>query len=312
MDVTFSNPLFLWFLALIPLLAAVHYYSLHFARQRALRFANFEALEKILQSKPVVPNNYLMLAIRVLALVCFTLAASGITLSYRAVAPGHDMVVAVDTSSSMLSQDLPPTRMGAVQSALGAWLASLPQGSEAGLVTFSSQASLASPLTQDLQPVKQAVQNIAPDKSGGTAICEALRASTNELLMASGPRAIVLISDGQNNAGCLLSDGIAYAKKNNATIFSIGVGSKGGGTVDSLPGILFTLDETDLRLAAAETGGNYTRAESPAQVSSALSALSVPVQRTISMPIGPYVMLAAFLLVFVDWSLSVTRYRAIP
>lgn len=312
MDVTFSSPVFLWFLAFIPLLAAVHFYSLHYAKQRAIRFANFEALERIVQTRQVVPNNYLLLAMRALALACFTLAAAGITLHYDITAPSHDFVVAVDSSSSMLAQDIPPTRLSATAGALSQWASTLPKGALVGLVTFSSQASVILPPTSDMAAAGRAAIGITPDTSGGTAICEALRASTNLLLNSENPRAIVLVADGKSNTGCILSEGIEYAKKNGVAVYSIGVGSQAGGRVEGLPETVFRVDETDLRQAALETGGTYERAGSLEQLSAALGSLNKPAQRQEALPIATYVMLAAFLLVFVDWSLSITRYRAIP
>ena len=312
MDVTFSSPVFLWFLAFIPLLAAVHFYSLHYAKQRAMRFANFEALERIVQTRQVVPNNYLLLAMRVLALICFTLAAAGITLHYEITAPSHDFIVAIDSSSSMLATDIPHTRLAATSGALSGWAASLPKGAYVGLVAFSSQASVLLAPTSDMAAAGRAAGGMAPDTSGGTAICEALRASTNLLLNSENPRAIILIADGKSNTGCLLAEGIEYAKKNGVAVHSIGVGSQAGGRVEGLPDALFRLDDSDLRQAAAETGGTYAMAASPAQLSAALAALNKPAQRQEALPVATYVMLAAFLLVFIDWSLSITRYRAIP
>ena len=83
MEITFEHPLYLLFLLFIPLLAAVHFYSLYYVKQRAMRFANFEALERVVQVKAVVPKNYLLLAIRMLVLVGFTLAASGVVFHYE-------------------------------------------------------------------------------------------------------------------------------------------------------------------------------------------------------------------------------------
>lgn len=312
MYISFASPVFLWFLAFIPLLAAVHFYSLHFARQKAMRFANYEALEKILASKSIVPNNYLLLGMRVLALIAFTLAAAGITLHYEITAPAQDFVVAIDTSASMLATDLTPNRMAATTSAVTGWLSTLPSGSVVGLVSFSSQASALVAPTNDLGAVSRAAGSIVPDRSGGTAICEAVKASTNLLLPSTHPRAVVLISDGQNNAGCLLEDGITYARENNATVYAIGVGSSTGAGIDGVRDIIFTPDDKGLSQLAGETGGAYVRAQTPQDLASALSGLAKPVQRMEDVPIATYVMLIAFLLVFADWGLSVTRYRVIP
>ena len=106
MEITFEHPLYLLFLLLLPLLAAIHFYSLHYVKQRAMRFANFEALERVVQGRSVVPKNYTLLAMRMLVLVGFTLATSGMTIHYEMPGSYYDYAVAIDSSSSMLATDM--------------------------------------------------------------------------------------------------------------------------------------------------------------------------------------------------------------
>ncbi|MFA5929266.1 MAG: VWA domain-containing protein [Candidatus Micrarchaeia archaeon] len=312
MDFTFEHSIYLLFLLLIPLLVALHFYSLHFVRQKAMRFANFEALEKIVQARQVVPNNYLILAMRALTLVGFTLAASGITAHYQAQASAYDYIVAMDISNSMQSSDLLPDRLGASKAAVAGWVSALPQGTHVGIVTFSSQANLFAEPTGDLWMAALKTAGIIGDRSGGTAICEALKAGTNWLSSAKNPGAIVLVSDGQNNAGCLLEEGIAYAKGRGVKVYSIGVGSAAGGAVEGLPGTVFTLDEADLRKVADGTGGAYYRASDSDGLKAAFASLVAPGMREESVPLAIPLMMLSFLFVFIDWGLSISRYRAIP
>jgi Ca-activated chloride channel family protein len=160
--------------------------------------------------------------------------------------------------------------------------------------------------------VQWVAKSVVPEKSGGTAICEAIRASANQFSPDDSPRAVVLISDGQNNAGCLLEDGVAYANSQNTTVFAIGVGSLQGGEAANIPGIKFTLDDTDLKRVAEGTGGQYFRAESPGQLYDALAYIGRNAVRDQAIPLDVPVMMVAFALVFVDWGLLVTRYRTIP
>ena len=313
MDISFEHPLYLWFLTLIPLLVAIHFYSLHYVRQRAMRFANFEAIEKIVQGKQVVPKNYLLLLMRVIILVGFTLAAAGTTLHYDRQASAYDYVVALDTSSSMLAQDLQPNRMEAAKAAVENWVSTLPPGTHVGLLTFSSQANLILAPTEDLAAVAAKTKGIVPDKSGGAAICEALKAGSNYLLVTSlNPKAIVLISDDKSNAGCLLDEGIDYANLNGVKVFSVGVGSAAGGTIDGVPGVVFKLDETDLRSVADKTGGEYFGADGTGSLAAVFTKLQQPGTAHETLPLAIPIMIACFVFVFVDWGLSITRYRSIP
>jgi len=312
MEITFEHPLYLLFLLFIPLLAAVHFYSLYYVKQRAMRFANFEALERVVQVKAVVPKNYLLLAIRMLVLVGFTLAASGVVFHYEMPGSYYDYAVAIDSSSSMLASDLAPDRISAATSAVVDWLSTLPAGTSVSISDFSSQAEVLSPLSTDTQAASDAARGIVVGKSGGTAICEALKASTNQLLSSANHGAAVIISDGQNNAGCLLGDGIAYAKRYNITVFAIGVGNRQGGTIEGFPDLVFKLNETDLQEIADQTGGKYYRAETRQQLADALAQVTVPGTMHEQLSLSAPLMMFSFLLVFIDWGMSVTKYRTIP
>lgn len=311
MEISLAHPEYLLFLGLIPLLVAVHFYSLHFVRQKAMRFANFEALEKIVQGGEVLPKNRLLLFMRILTLTCFTLATTGALLHYETIALAYEYVLAVDTSSSMLSTDFSPDRITAVREAAFSWLADVPASSRIGVVKFSTQAEVLQPPTSDLSVARSAVGQLNAAYSGGTAICEAVMASTNQLLDSKRPRAIILISDGQNNAGCPLEEGVAYAKKNNVTIFPIGIGSESG-TLDELKDVYFTLDAASLQNVSIQTGGEYRQADDAFSLVGAFSSLRKTAPKEETFELTAPLMILAFVLVFIDWGLSLTRYRALP
>lgn len=311
MEVEFEHPAFLLFVLLIPLLAAVHVYSLKHARQKAIRFANIDALEKIVVGGDILPKNYGLLAMRSLALVGFTLAASGLTIVYQSDSLPYDYVIAIDTSSSMLAQDLAPDRMTAARESAKAWLSGVPGNSKIGLVDFSSQARTVAALGSKEAALSH-IGTVYAGASGGTALCEAIRASANLLIGSQSPKAVILLSDGQNNAGCTLEEGINYAKENEVKVFSIGVGSYQGGSPEGIPGAVFKLNDSDLIEIAKQTGGQYFAADNAKGLADAFSSLGELGTKKEKTTLAAYLMMASFLLVFIDWGLSVTRYRAIP
>ena len=312
MEITFEYPIYLVFLLLIPLLAAVHFYSLHYVKQRAMRFANFEALERVVQGRSAVPKNYLLLAMRMLVLAGFTLAAVGVTIHYEIPGSYYDYAVAIDSSSSMLATDLNPDRISATTNAVAGWLAVLPAGASVSVLDFSSQAQVIVPATTDMQYAADSVRNIVVGKSGGTSLCEALTASTNQLIASDNPGAVVMISDGQNNAGCILETGIDYATRYNLTVFSIGVGNRQGGKIEGLPDLVFKLNDTDLKEMAGKTGGKYYLAETRQELSDALAQISIPGTMHKQFSLTVPLMIFTFLLVFIDWGVSATKYRVVP
>src|SRR3990167_3200398 len=120
-EITFANPSFLWMLVLVTILIIVYMLTMKKAKLVALKFANFEALERIAKggffAKPYKAffsnKNIFQLLLRVLIYTMLILAAAGTTINYIAKASNFDFVLAVDSSSSMLADDIPPNRLEA-------------------------------------------------------------------------------------------------------------------------------------------------------------------------------------------------------
>ncbi|MBI5229584.1 VWA domain-containing protein [Candidatus Micrarchaeota archaeon] len=312
MEITFENPIYLYFLVLIPLLVVVHFYSMKHVRRRALMFANFEAIERVTGGE-VLPKNYVLLGIRVASLTLFVLAISGATLIYEIQSSAFDAVVAVDVSGSMAAKDVLPDRLSAVKGSLDAFFNSLPPGSKTGIVSFSSVSAVVKNLTTDVNQVRLLASMLQPQSAGGTAIGDALFTSTNVLLQSGRPKAIILITDGQSNVGIPVSEAVHYVKNNNVRVFTVGVGTTSGGGSENLPEVSFTLDEETLKTIAGESKGAYFNAGD----ANKLHEVFVEIGRESGQKkerlnlIVPFVFLS-FLLVFFDWSISGTKYRIIP
>ena len=67
MEITFTDPIYLWFLFSIPLLIITHFITLKFTQFKALKFANFRAIERV-TGKKVVTKNYTLLTFRLFIL----------------------------------------------------------------------------------------------------------------------------------------------------------------------------------------------------------------------------------------------------
>jgi len=107
MEIIFQRSIYLLFLLLVPFLIGIHLYSIYYDRRRAMRFANFEAIERVTGGE-VVPKNYLLLVMRILVVLLFVLTAAGTTILYTTPSAAYDMVLAFDTSGSMASNDIYP------------------------------------------------------------------------------------------------------------------------------------------------------------------------------------------------------------
>src|SRR5213079_2264028 len=145
-----------------------------------------------------------------------------------------------------------------------------------GLVAFARDAYIAAPLTLDHDFLQQNLERLelaTPDKDG-TAIGSALTAALNRLRgIKSKSKIVILMTDGQNNAGKvppLTAAEAAEALK--IKVYTIGVGTHGVAPfprgIDPFTGrkvyaqMEVDIDEDTLKAIAAKTGGRYYRADS--------------------------------------------------
>jgi Ca-activated chloride channel family protein len=186
------------------------------------------------------------------------IALAGPRFSARVPAKDGVVTICLDTSGSMRSQDVEPTRWDAAVAAARAFVDAVPAGTRVGIVSFSSAASLIEPPNDDLDAVREAFERVPPP-DGGTAIGDALNLAAQQET-GTGKRIVVLLTDGVNNRG---GDPLAASQKIGArgiTIETVGVGTNGSGQL--IPGTneLADLDANALRAIAANGHGRYVEA----------------------------------------------------
>lgn len=185
---------------------------------------------------------------------------------------GLDIIIALDTSKSMLAEDVKPNRLERSKLAIRDFIKNL-RGDRIGLVAFSGTAFLQCPLTVDyggfLLSLDNADTNIIP--RGGTSLAGAIK----EAVKAAGGKenkykAVVLITDGENNEGDPFA-AAEEAKKEGIVIFCIGIGTKEGELISLTQNsgakeflkdkegnvVKSRLDEAALEKIALITGGSY-------------------------------------------------------
>jgi len=180
------------------------------------------------------------------------------------------VVLCIDTSGSMASTDIAPTRYAAAQAAARAFIASTPPGIRIGIVAFAGSAVQVAPLQTDRAQLDASLAQLPPPNDA-TAIGDAL-ALAARMLPAKGHRVIVLITDGVNNRGV---EPLAQAQLLGARgirLFTIGIGTQAGGVIPGT-GEQATIDEDALRAYAQAAGGAYARAGSAGALRDALSRL---------------------------------------
>lgn len=273
-SLTFAEPL--WFLALllVPVLAGLYFWSQK--RSDAL-IAKIVAPRLKEQLAGAVSRGVRLvkaiLVLAALALVAVALARPQMGYVEREIKQrGRDILIAVDTSRSMLATDVTPTRLARAK-LVAQDLMRLVRGDRIGLIAFAGSSFLQAPLTLDYNAVLTSLDELDTTiiPKGGTNIAAAIREAEEAFGKGEGQtRALVIFTDGEE----LDTDGITAAKKaaeKGIRIFTVGIGSgegslipiraDGGGSdfVRDAAGkpVQSRLDEARLKEIAAAGGGFY-------------------------------------------------------
>src|SRR5438445_1883363 len=189
---------------------------------------------------------------------------------------GLDLLIAVDTSRSMLSNDVQPNRLERVKLAARDLINEL-QGDRVGLIAFAGRAFLQAPLTIDYEAVMESINDLDTKTipEGGTNISEAISLATQSFgKSAMGNRALAIFTDGEELSGDAVKSAKAAADA-GVRIFTIGVGTPAGSLIpvngedggtafvkDSAGQVVKSkLDDKRLREIAQAAGGFYLHLE---------------------------------------------------
>jgi Ca-activated chloride channel family protein len=242
-------------LAFAALLAALYAAVARRTGAAALAYSNLAFMRAALRPRRL--PGIVVAACWCAAAVALALAAGGTRVFARVPSPDGAVVICVDTSGSMASSDIAPTREEAARNAIRTFVASSPPGVKIGIVAFSTNANVISPLTDDRDQLAEAIDRI-PEANGATAIGDALTAA-NQLLPNKGHRFVVLLTDGVNNRGSDPLEAAQTLASRGIPIDAVGIGTNESGVV--IPGTEeeASIDEDALRAIAASGGGRYVR-----------------------------------------------------
>lgn len=265
---------YLYFLILIPIFLSVLYYI----KRKKLKKSSgilFSDIHIFGEEKPLLEKKVINI-LKILA-VCLTILAlarpQGGERSSELTKKGIDIILCVDTSTSMRAEDFKPqNRLDAAKEVIKKFIKSR-SNDRIGVVVFSAVAFTQSPLTTDYGSLLDFVDNIeiGMTQTDGTAIGTAIMISVARLKESIGKsKMIILLTDGRNNMGEV--DPVTAAKAASAfgikvyTIGAAGVGPAPYPVDDPVFGKRYgwlkeDLDETTLLQIARETGGLYFRAK---------------------------------------------------
>ena len=205
-----------------------------------------------------VGMRWLLLPLRVVAATALIIALAApavVQAAFDVPAEGIDIVVVLDTSASMTTPDLGgQARIDVVKKVVHDFLGGL-TNDRVGIVIFSAESMVLSPLTLDYAAAQRLVEPVAAGRPlrDGTAIGTGLAAGLN-LVRESTARGkvAILLTDGQNNAGDVQpSDAAQIAKLLGVRLYTIGAVAARSRT---------DIDETLMKRMSEMTGGLYYRA----------------------------------------------------
>ncbi|MDP8212600.1 MAG: VWA domain-containing protein [Candidatus Zapsychrus exili] len=142
---------------------------------------------------------------------------------------GLDILVAIDTSKSMLTDDVKPNRLGRSKLAVKDLIKKL-HGDRIGLIAFAGGSFLVCPFTVDYHGFLLSLDDISPETipQGGTSLAAAIKEGIATYKSAQGKyKAMIIITDGEDFEGNV-ADAAREAQKQGIKIFCIGIGTKDG------------------------------------------------------------------------------------
>jgi len=272
----FEHSQLLWLLLVLPPALALFFWWSERARQKLLaQFIESRLLASLTVGlSPTRRKIRFALAISAVALLIVAIARPQYGYDKEEVQQnGLDIVVAVDTSKSMLATDIAPNRLERAKLA-ALELMQKAGADRIGLVAFAGDAFLECPLTIDNTAFQQSVQTLDVNSipQGGTALAAAINTALTAFKETTQHKALVLFTDGEDNdseAGAL--EAAQNAAKAGLKIFTIGIGSTGGTLVTISDGKgnsdyirdeqgnvhQSKLNEALLKQIASATGGFY-------------------------------------------------------
>ena len=326
-----ANPWFLVLLLLLPVLLGGRR-----RREAAVRYPSLAVLRAIAPSGAGGRRSVLGL-LRALALILLVVALARPQLGSaetRVHREGVDVILAVDVSGSMLAEDFTlgngrASRIEVVKSVVKEFVGARPED-RIGLVLFAARPYTQCPLTLDhgwlLQNLDQAKVGMIED---GTAIGSALATAVNRLRPSTArSKFVVLLTDGQNNAGRITPQTAAEAAAAiGVKVYTVGAGTRGLApypTQDFFGNKVYRpmqvdIDEDVLKKIAATTHGRYFRATDTASLRNVYEEIDRAEKTAFEAPefldyreLYPWLAWPALTLVLLEIALAETVLRRLP
>jgi len=271
----FEDPIYLWLLVLIPVLALIRFISYRNRKKKLRKFGDPKLLKELMPDvSRFRPSLKFWILLAALALLILMLARPqmGTKISQEK-RTGIETIIALDISNSMLAEDIVPSRLDRSKMMVENLVDHF-TNDKIGLIVFAGDAFVQLPITSDYVSAKMFLSSIDPSMMAtqGTDIAAAINMGMNSFTQEEGiGKAIIVITDGEDHEGGALEAAEA-AKKKGMRVYVLGVGSSQGAPIP-IPGtgnymkdntgntVMSALNEDMCKQVAAAGGGVYIHVE---------------------------------------------------
>ena len=271
----FEDPIYLYLLVLIPILALIRFVSYRNQRKRLRKFGDPQLLKELMPDvsrfRPSV-KFWLLLGALALLIVMLARPQMGTKISHEK-RVGIETIIAMDISNSMLAEDVVPSRLDRSKMMVENLVDHF-SNDKIGLIVFAGDAFVQLPITSDYVSAKMFLSSIDPSMMAtqGTDIARAIEMATHSFTQEEGiGKAIIVITDGENHEGGAVEAAEA-AKDLGMRVYVLGVGSANGapipitGTGDYMKDrtgntVMSALNEDMCKQVAQAGGGAYIHVE---------------------------------------------------
>ena len=263
---TFAWPLALLALLAVPLASAGYVWLERRRRRQSALFASPALVPNLVGRRP----GRLRHVPPALALLALALLATGLARPHADLSVKREeatVVLAIDTSRSMVARDVEPSRLAAVQKAVRIFLNKLPRGYRVAMVSFADSASVVLPPTANREAAGRALAGLRP--GDGTAVGEGIARAVQVAGRVRGedgrttPAAILVLSDGAQTQGTLQPlQAARLAKREKIPVYTVSLGTQQGvvevrGDDGFVQRVTVPPDPRTMRRIAAATGARF-------------------------------------------------------
>lgn len=286
----FANPEFLYLLLILPALIVFYIYAVIQKRRAVKRYGNPALLVELMPDvSPKRQHLKFWLSFAAIALMIFVIAGPQFGSKLETVKrQGVEIMVCLDVSNSMLSEDVAPSRLAKAKQMLAKLTDGL-SNDKVGMIVFAGDAFTQLPITSDYISAKMFLSSISPEmiSTQGTAIGAAINLAARSFTPnETSDKAIIVITDGENHE----DDAVGAAKMasdKGILVNIVGIGDPKGAPIpmgnannymkDNAGNVVITkLNEQMCQEIAAAGNGMYVRADN---TNSALRALQKEIEK---------------------------------